>query len=102
MNWIIKTFQSSIGQKVIMGLTGIFLCTFLVVHVSGNFQLFKADQGLAFNEYTVFMTTNPLIKVVSYLLYASIIFHAIKGLHLAYKNTQGRPVKYAVTNGKGQ
>ena len=40
MNWIIKTFQSSIGQKVIMGLTGIFLCTFLVVHVSVNFQLF--------------------------------------------------------------
>lgn len=100
MNWIIKTFQSSIGQKVIMGLTGIFLCTFLVVHVSGNFQLFKSDQGLAFNEYTVFMTTNPFIKVVSYLLYASIIFHAIKGLHLAYKNTQARPVKYAVTNGK--
>jgi succinate dehydrogenase / fumarate reductase cytochrome b subunit len=100
MNWITKTFQSSIGQKLIMGLTGIFLCTFLVVHVSGNFQLFKSDYGLAFNEYTVFMTTNPLIKTVSYLLYASIIFHAVKGLHLAYKNAQARPVKYAVSNGK--
>lgn len=99
MNWVIKMFSSSIGQKFIMALTGLFLCTFLIVHMIGNLQLFKSDDGLAFNTYAVFMTTFPLIKVVSYLLYASIVFHAIKGFMLLRKNSNARPVKYAVENG---
>lgn len=100
MNWFSKMFSSTIGQKLLVALTGLFLCTFLIVHVTGNIQLFNNDNGMAFNIYTVFMTTNPLIKIVSYLLYASILFHAFKGLHLAYKNQTARPVKYAVVNGK--
>jgi succinate dehydrogenase / fumarate reductase, cytochrome b subunit len=100
MNWITKTFSSSIGQKIIMSLTGLFLCSFLVVHVSGNLQLFKDDYGLAFNKYAVFMTTNPFIKVVSYVLYFFILWHAFKGLHLAWKNNRARPVKYAEHAGR--
>lgn len=99
MNWVIKMFSSSIGQKFIMALTGLFLCSFLVVHMIGNLQLFKSDGGLSFNTYAVFMTTNPLIKVTSYLLYFSIIFHAIKGIMLVMKNNKARPVKYAVQDG---
>jgi succinate dehydrogenase / fumarate reductase cytochrome b subunit len=86
--------SSGIGQKLTMALTGIFLCVFLIVHLVGNFQLFHHDGGLAFNEYAVFMTTFPPIKFVSYGLYAMIIWHAFKGLHLAYKNSKARPVKY--------
>lgn len=100
MNWFSKLFSSSIGQKLLVALTGLFLCTFLIVHLAGNFALFKNDGGMSFNLYTVFMTTNPLIKTVSYLLYASILFHAFKGLHLVYKNRMARPVAYAVVNGK--
>ncbi|MBC7410864.1 MAG: succinate dehydrogenase cytochrome b subunit [Bacteroidia bacterium] len=88
--------NSGIGQKVTMALTGLFLCIFLIVHLTGNFQLFHHDSGLAFNEYAVFMTTFPPIKFVSYGLYAMILYHAFKGLHLAYKNTKARPVKYQV------
>ncbi len=99
MNWVIKMFSSSLGQKFIMALTGLFLCSFLIVHMIGNLQLFKADDGLAFNKYAVFMTTNPLIKVTSYLLYFSILFHAFKGIMLVIKNNKARPVKYAVQNG---
>lgn len=100
MNWITKMFTSSIGQKLLVALTGLFLCTFLVIHAVGNLQLFKNDGGMSFNLYTVFMTTNPLIKTVSYILYFSILFHAFKGLALAYKNRQARPVQYAVVDGK--
>lgn len=100
MNWFTKMFSSSIGQKLIVALTGLFLCTFLIVHAIGNLALFKSDNGMSFNLYTVFMTTNPLIKTVSYLLYASIIFHALKGIHLVYKNRQARPVQYGMVNGK--
>jgi succinate dehydrogenase / fumarate reductase, cytochrome b subunit len=100
MNWIIKMFSSSLGQKLILALTGLFLCSFLVIHMVGNLQLFKNDNGLSFNVYAVFMTTNPLIKTVSYLLYAGILFHAFKGLALAYKNQKARPVKYQAFDGK--
>lgn len=98
MSSFTKMFSSSIGNKILVALTGLFLCSFLIIHVSGNLQLFYHDNGMAFNTYTVFMTTNPLIKTVSYILYVSILFHAFKGLHLAYKNKKARPVSYAVTN----
>jgi len=96
MSWITKTLTSSIGKKLLMSLTGLFLCTFLVVHLIGNLQLFKNDGGYAFNNYAVFMTTFPLIKVVSYVNYALILFHAFWGLYLAYENKKARPVSYAV------
>ncbi len=63
-NSVLSLFKSSIGKKVIMALTGLFLSIFLVVHVSGNFQLFKTDSGLSFNQYSVLMTTNHFISVV--------------------------------------
>ncbi|OIN56461.1 succinate dehydrogenase cytochrome b subunit [Arsenicibacter rosenii] len=95
MSWVTQTLSSSLGRKVIMSLTGLFLCSFLIVHVAGNLQLFKGDGGRAFNEYTYFMTHNPLIITVSYLLYTSIIVHASMALILTRHNQDSRPVKYA-------
>lgn len=100
MNWLTNFLKSSIGKKLLMALTGLFLCTFLLVHLIGNLQLFKADGGMAFNVYAVFMTTNPLIKFVSYGLYAIILFHAFWGLYLVSENKKARPVAYAVVDGK--
>lgn len=98
MSWITKTLTSSIGKKVLMSLTGLFLCTFLVVHLIGNLQLFNNDGGYAFNNYAVFMTTFPPIKIVSYANYALILFHAFWGLYLTYQNKKARQVQYAVSN----
>lgn len=99
MSWVTQTLSSSIGKKLVMALTGLFLCSFLLVHMSGNLQLFKQDDGLAFNVYAVFMTTNPLVKTISYGLYAFIILHAIEGLYLAYQNRQARGEQRYVVNG---
>ena len=95
-----KTFSSTLGKKLIMSLTGLFLCTFLIVHLIGNFQLFKNDQGQAFNAYSYFMTHFPPIKIVSYLLYLSIIVHAVYALVLTRTKQKARPVGYASYNGK--
>ena len=97
MSWFTDTMQSSIGKKWVMALTGLFLITFLIVHLIGNLQLLKTE-GDAFNIYAAFMTTNPLIKTTSYLLYASILIHAIYGLWLTQLNRKARPIRYAVTN----
>ncbi len=84
-----------------MSLTGLFLVTFLLAHLSGNLQLLNPDGGKAFNEYAKFMTSNPLIKTVSYGLYAGILLHAIQGLLLWSKNRKAKGVKYKAKSGSG-
>jgi succinate dehydrogenase / fumarate reductase, cytochrome b subunit len=95
----IKTIlTSSIVKKVWMALTGLFLCTFLIGHLAGNMQLIlkTGEEGRrAFNEYAYFMAHNPFIKVLSYVTYFSIIFHAFQGFYLTYQNKQARPQGYA-------
>ncbi len=79
-----------------MALTGLFLITFLIGHLLGNMQLFKDDGGQAFNEYAKFMTTNPLIKILSYITYASILIHVLYSIWLSRANHLARPIGYAV------
>ncbi|HKK38694.1 MAG TPA: succinate dehydrogenase cytochrome b subunit [Cryomorphaceae bacterium] len=88
--------KSSLAKKYWMALTGLFLCLFLIGHLAGNFQLFLDgyEGKLQFNEYAVFMTSNPLIQALSYLVYFSILFHAIDGLVLTIHNNRARPSNY--------
>jgi succinate dehydrogenase / fumarate reductase cytochrome b subunit len=93
--------KSSLAKKYAMALTGLFLCLFLVGHLLGNLQLFVPglEGQTAFNEYAKFMTTFPLVKVLSYLTYASVLFHVVDGIALTLQNRQARPVRYAVEKG---
>ena len=80
-----------------MALTGLFLILFLVVHLIGNLQLLKSDEGQSFNIYAQFMTTNPLIVVISYVNYAFILIHIIWSIILTRRNRQARgPEGYAM------
>lgn len=90
MSWISKTLSSSIGRKIIMAVTGLFLCSFLVVHLVGNLQLFKDDNGVAFNAYSEFMGHNPIIRVLEIGLVLGFGFHIYEGLSLAAKNRAAR------------
>ncbi len=93
--------KSSLAKKYWMALTGLFLCTFLIGHLLGNLQLvMKAgEEGKrAFNEYAYFMTHNIFIKILSYVTYISILFHAIDGIALAVQNKKARPQNYAKNN----
>jgi succinate dehydrogenase / fumarate reductase cytochrome b subunit len=92
--------KSSLAKKYWMALTGLFLCLFLIGHLVGNLQLFLPGYAgkLQFNEYAVFMTTNPAVKILSYLVYFSIIFHAIDGLLLTIHNRKARPQGYVKAN----
>lgn len=90
--------KSSIGKKYWMALTGLFLCLFLVGHLAGNLQLLMPNSQLQFNQYALFMTSNPAVKILSYLTYISILFHAIDGILLAIQNKNARPIGYAKTN----
>jgi succinate dehydrogenase / fumarate reductase cytochrome b subunit len=91
--------KSSIAKKYWMALTGLFLCLFLAGHLAGNLQLLVPNNALNFNQYALFMTSNPAVKLLSYLTYISILFHAIDGIALTIQNKKARPIGYAKTNG---
>lgn len=92
-------FKSSIGKKVIMGLTGLFLISFLVVHVGINSLIYANDNGETFNAGAHFMAHNPLIRVMEIVLFAGLILHAVQAIILTMENKKARPVAYAMTNG---
>lgn len=75
-------------RKLWMGLTGIFLCLFLVVHLLGNLMLVLPQEiaKLKFNAYAHTMTTNPIVIFLSYLTYLSFLIHIIVGIGLSIYN----------------
>lgn len=92
----VAAFATSIGKKVVMALTGLFLCTFLIAHLSGNLLLLKNDGGEAFNIYGHFMATSPIVRVLEIGLVAGFLFHIIYGLSITMKNRAARPTPYKV------
>ena len=94
-------FTSTLFRKIIAALSGLFLVAFLIGHLVGNLQLFipGLKGQTQFNQYAFFMTTNPVIKVLSLITYTSIILHVIITLFLVFQSRKSRPVQYAVSSG---
>ena len=99
MGSIANAFSSSIGKKLIMGLTGLFLISFLVVHCFLNCFVFIPDGGLTFNIGAHFMATNWLIRAMEIVLMAGLLLHIVQGARLTFQNQAARPVKYAYNDG---
>jgi succinate dehydrogenase / fumarate reductase cytochrome b subunit len=79
-----------------MGLTGLFLCSFLVVHLYINLFLLKSDGGGTFDAYAEFMASYPLLRPVEILLFAGFLLHMVIGIWLWWTNRKIRPRAYAV------
>lgn len=90
---------SSIGKKTVMGLTGLFLISFLVVHCFLNCFIFFNDGGLTFNIGAKFMATNWLIRAMEIVLFVGFIIHIVQALVLTLENKKARPVGYAKIDG---
>lgn len=99
MSWITKTLSSSIGKKVIMGITGLFLCSFLIVHCGINALIFANDHGVLFNAGAEFMGTNIFIRTMEIVLFLGILLHIFQALALTLQNNKARKIGYEVTNG---
>jgi succinate dehydrogenase / fumarate reductase cytochrome b subunit len=91
--------QSSLGKKLLMSITGLFLISFLVVHCLLNSFIFFNDGGVMFNEGAEFMAHNPIIRTMEIVLFIGIILHIAQALILTLQNQKARPIKYAVQNG---
>lgn len=93
--------KSTLSRKNLMALTGLFLCFFLVIHLLGNLQLLLPPERAeeSFNYYSNLLSGNIFIMMISYVLYFSLIAHAIDALVITLKNRK-TAVKYAYDDRK--
>lgn len=87
---------SSITKKVIMSLAGLFLITFLLVHLGLNLILLIDKSRETFNLAAHFMGTNPVVKIFEVVLFGGFIIHIFWGLLLFFQNRAARPQGYAI------
>jgi succinate dehydrogenase / fumarate reductase cytochrome b subunit len=105
MTWK-QVFTSSVGKKLVMGFTGIFLVLFLIVHVGLNACIWAAaydpnDQGQMFNKAAHFMGSNVLPRVLEIGLFAGFFLHIFQGYLLTLENRKKRSIGYAVSYADG-
>ena len=93
MGWFVKFFNSSIGKKITMAVTGSFLIIFLIIHLVGNFTLFWGAE--AFNGYVLTLDlVKPLIRVIEVVLLAAFLLHIINGIRLWLENKRRQGGKF--------
>src|ERR1019366_5306564 len=98
MTWK-QVFTSSVGKKLVMGFTGIFLILFLIVHVGLNACIWANDNGTMFNQGAHFMGGNWVPRLLEVGLFLGLILHIIQGLMLELSNRSKRGTAYAVDYG---
>jgi succinate dehydrogenase / fumarate reductase cytochrome b subunit len=87
-------FSSSVGTKIIIGLTGLALFLYLVIHIAGNMVVFLGPA--AFNRYAYVMEYgNPLLPAIEIGLLLIFLLHVSKTVSMFLANQQTRPVAYA-------
>jgi succinate dehydrogenase / fumarate reductase cytochrome b subunit len=93
-----ELLSSSLGKKIAMALSGIFLMIFLLQHFIINLtSLFSEDM---FNSFSHFMGTNVLVQfVLQPLLIGGVIFHFVMGIFLDYQNRQATKYEYLKEKG---
>lgn len=87
-------FTSSIGKKFLMSLAGIFLITFLLVHLGINLLVILNEDPMVFNRAAHFMSTNKVIKIFEIVLFGGFLLHIIYALILQVQNWLARPKRY--------
>lgn len=101
MRWLLNALSTSVGRKVVMSITGLLLCGFLVAHLAGNLLLYVPDGGHSYNEYAHALHKQvALLAVAEIGLFGLFIAHIVIALQVSAENRAARKVGYAVTRSK--
>lgn len=99
MRWLFELLATSIGKKLLMAVTGLFLVSFLAVHLYGNLYLYAGEA--AFNAHAKAISGNVFVRVVEVVLFLAIVAHAANGVRLTVENRRARPQRYRRKRGAG-
>ena len=100
MNWVVNTLKAAIGKKLMMAVTGLAFCAFLVVHLLGNLTLYGGKD--LFNSYAEHLhSLGPLVTLFELGLLFLAVVHVLTGLTLFFENWRARPVRYCMKKRAG-
>jgi succinate dehydrogenase / fumarate reductase cytochrome b subunit len=98
----LKLLQTSVGRKILTGVTGILLTLFLVAHLAGNLTLFAPDGGQAFNLYADFLhNMGPVLIIFEIVLIILFLLHAYIGISIYRGRKKARPEDYKYYKSQG-
>lgn len=92
-------FSSSVGTKIVIGITGGALFLYLVIHIAGNLMVFLGPA--AFNRYAYTLEGNPLLPIIEIGLLAVFLIHVYKTIRMFLANQAARPVRYVMKRRAG-
>jgi succinate dehydrogenase / fumarate reductase cytochrome b subunit len=95
----IRVFSTSVGMKVLIGVTGLALFLYLITHITGNALVFFGPD--IFNRYAHALTSNPLIPVIEVGLLLIFLLHIYETITMYLRNQQARPVRYMMKKSQG-
>jgi succinate dehydrogenase / fumarate reductase cytochrome b subunit len=87
-----RVFSSSVGTKLLIGLTGLLLLAYLLLHLAGNMLVFAGQD--TFNAYSHMLISNPLVVPVEIGLIGVFLLHVYKTVTMWLRNQGARPVGY--------
>jgi succinate dehydrogenase / fumarate reductase cytochrome b subunit len=87
-----RVFSSTVGTKLIIGVTGLALFVYMILHLVGNALIFGGRD--LFNEYSHALVSNPLIIPIEIALLVIFVLHVYKAVTNYIANTRARPVRY--------
>jgi succinate dehydrogenase / fumarate reductase cytochrome b subunit len=87
-----RVYAGSIATKILIGLTGLALVLYLVIHVAGNMMVFFGPE--VFNRYAYTLEGNPLIPIIEIGLLLVFLVHVFKTIKMFLSNQRARPVRY--------
>src|SRR4051812_10779955 len=89
----LRAFSTSVGTKLLIGITGLALFLYLITHILGNLLVFLGPR--TFNTYASTLTSNPLIPVIEIGLLLIFLLHIVKAVGMYLANRRARPDAYA-------
>ena len=100
MNWLLWTLTSSIGKKLLMALTGLLFCLFVLAHLLGNLSVYGGkDYFTAYAEHL--HGFGILVNVAEMGLLISAVLHISLGAILFFENLRSRPTRYVMKKTAG-
>ena len=92
-------FSSSVGTKLLIGITGILLFLYLLIHIAGNMVVFLGPA--AFNKYAFMLESQAVLRVIELILLSWFVIHIYKTVRMFLGNQSARPVAYAKKKSAG-
>lgn len=87
-------WESQIGKKFVMAVTGVLMILFVIGHLVGNLQAFQGAEK--FNAYATFLqNAKGLVWVTRIVMLTALVLHATAGIQLWQASRAARPVRYA-------